>query len=109
MMFSIMLGNVIHDTFTGGRPINYSVEDAAVHLKRSLGTITTLESLDLTFINENKNVPQSSVEFYLYRLIHDQEPNLTAAAIINEMTIYFIAHGANIVVLDSHQHDIMEH
>ena len=68
MMFSIMQGNVIHDTFIGERRINYSVEDAAVHLKHSLGTITTEESFDLTFINKNKNVPQSSVEFCLHRL-----------------------------------------
>lgn len=97
-----MRGNTIHDNLTGGHPINYSVEDAAVHLRPSLGAIKTEDSFDLTFTNENNDVPQSSVGFYLQRLV--QEPKVTAAVIVNEMTICFVAHGANIVVLDSHQH-----
>lgn len=92
----------MHDNLTGGCPINYSVEEAAEHLKHSLGTIKTEDSFDLTFTNENNNVPQSSVGFYLQRLV--QEPRVTAAVIINEMTICFVGNGTDIVVLDSHRH-----
>ena len=44
---------------------------------------------------------QSSAAFYL-RLT--QEANLSAILLITDMTICFVAHGANTVMFDSHLH-----
>ena len=46
------------------------------------------------------DVPQASAAFYLQRLT--QEANLSAILIITDMTIRFVAHGANVVMFDSH-------
>lgn len=46
-------------------------------------------------------MPQSSAAFYLQHLT--QEANLSAI-IVTDMTICFVAHGANIVMFDSHLH-----
>ena len=48
------------------------------------------------------DVPQASAVFYLQRLT--QEANLSAILIIKDMTICFVAYGANIVMFDSHLH-----
>lgn len=51
---------------------------------------------------KNTDVPQSSAAFYLQRLT--LEANLSAILIFTDMTICFVAHGANIVLFDSHLH-----
>ena len=67
-----------------------------------LGQIQIEDLFDITLTSENTDVPQSSAAFYLQRLT--QEANLSAILIITDMTIYFVALGANIVMFDSHLH-----
>ena len=101
-MSCIIQGNSTHDTLTGGRAINFAVDDAVQHLRQNLGQIQMEDSFDITLTSEDINVPQSSAAFYLQRLT--QEANLSAILIITDMTICFVAHGANIVMFDSHLH-----
>jgi len=102
MLSSILNGNKVHDDLTQGQPVNFSVEDAVANLQQRIGPIHLEDSLDLTFINENPNVPQSSVAFFLQRL--SREAKLSAVVIINGMSITLVGHGAEIVLLDSHLH-----
>ena len=102
VMSCIIQGNSTHDTLTGGRAINFAVDDAVQHLRQNLGQIQMEDSFDITLTSEDINVPQSSAAFYLQRLT--QEANLSAILIITDMTICFVAHGANIVMFDSHLH-----
>ena len=101
-MSCIIQGNSIHDTLSGGRPINFAVDDAVHHLRQSLGQIQIERLFDITLTSEDTNIPQSSAAFYLQRLT--QEVNLSAILIITNMTICFVAHGANIVMFDGHLH-----
>ena len=102
MMSCIIQGNAKHDTLTGGRAINFAVDKAVHQVRQSLGQIQIEDSFDITLTCENTDVPQSSAAFYLPRLT--QEANLSAILIITDMTICFVAHGANIVMFDSHLH-----
>ena len=102
VMSCIIQGNSTHDTLTGGRAINFAVDDAVQHLRQNFGQIQMQDSFDITLTSEDINVPQSSAAFYLQRLT--QEANLSAILIITDMTICFVAHGANIVMFDSHLH-----
>ena len=97
-------GNNCHDQITIGRPINFSIQDAAQQLTSSLGNAELEEPFDLTFVCENQQVPQSSLEYYLHRLVHEQ--HLAALVIINDMSISFVGQpgSGNILVLDSHLH-----
>ena len=90
------------DTLTGGRAINFAVDEAVRQLRQSLGEIQIEDLFDIPLTSENTDVPQSSAAFYLQRLT--QEANLSAILIITDMTICFVAHGANIVMFDSHLH-----
>ena len=102
MMSCIVQGNAKHDTLTGGRAINFAGDEAVHQVRQSLGQIQIEDSFDITLTCENTDVPQSSAAFYLQRLT--QEANLSAILIITDMTICFVAHGANIVMFDSHLH-----
>lgn len=102
MVTSILLGNQLHRAATGNNPIHFSIEEALPHLQVHIGEITVEEPLDLTLVSENPAVPQSSVGFYLQRLTN--EPNVSAILIINGMSISFVAHGDQLVMMDSHGH-----
>ena len=75
-MSCIIQGTSTHDILTGGRAINFAVDDAVHHLRQSLGQIQMEDSFDITLTSEDTNVPQSSAAFYLQRLT--QEANLSA-------------------------------
>lgn len=100
----IQTGNDRHDRITGRRPVNFSIQDAAQHLTSSLGNAELEEPFDLTFVCENQQVPQSSLQYYLHRLVHER--NLAALVILNEMSVAFVAQsgGSEILLLDSHLH-----
>ena len=78
------------------------IDEAVRQLRQSLGQIQIEDSFDIISTSENTDVPQSSAPLYLQRLT--QQANLSAILIIIDMTICFIAHGANIVMFDSHLH-----
>ena len=100
---AIQAGNHIHDSITGGRPINFPVDEAIVHLNGSIGQTKIEETLDIGFINENPLVPQSSLSFYLERLANEPS-SLAAIVIVNHMTICFVARDEKLFILDSHLH-----
>lgn len=103
MTSCIRKGNDIHDRVTGGYPIHFSVPEAVVHLSNhSFQGITVENSFDVEFINTNAAVPQSSLAFFLQRVV--QEPNITAIVIISGMSICFVGQGNNIILMDSHLH-----
>jgi len=54
-----------------------------------------------TSVSANRKLP-SQHRFFFQRLT--QEANLPAILIIIDMTICFVAHGANIVMFESHLH-----
>ena len=80
--------------------INFAIDEAVRQLRQSLGQIQIEDSFHNTLTSENTDVPQSSTALYLQRLT--QQANLSAILIITDMTICLIAHGANIVMFDSH-------
>ncbi len=55
-----------------------------------------------TLVSENENVPQSSLHFYLQRLLN--EPNVAALVISSAFTISFVARENKFIVMDSHCH-----
>ena len=61
-----------------------------------------LDSFDLSILNENPVVPQSSLAFYLEQLTKGD--NLAAVVIMNGMTISLVGQNNNIIVMDSHLH-----
>ena len=95
-----LIGNNNHDVVTTSQPINFGVADASHHLANKLGIHTVEESIDVTLVSENENVPQSSLHFYLQRLLN--EPNIAALVIINAFTISFVARENKFIVMDSH-------
>ncbi|RUA05043.1 MAG: hypothetical protein DSY43_05455 [Gammaproteobacteria bacterium] len=97
----ISKGNDIHHNVTGGRPTNFSVSDAVSHLS-SIGNITAEDSFDVDFTCQNTAVPQSSLAFYLQRLV--AEPQLAAVVIINDLSICFLGRVNELLLLDSHLH-----
>ena len=54
------------------------------------------ESIDITFVNENENVLQSSLHYYL-RLL--EERKLTSLVIINDFTISFVGKENDFIVM----------
>ncbi|XP_032234629.2 uncharacterized protein LOC116616695, partial [Nematostella vectensis] len=94
-------GNRVHQQVTGGQAIYFSVQDAAVHLS-SIGTIMVEDSFDVDFVCQNPQVPQSSLRFYLQRLV--REPNIAAIVIINGLSVCFLGRGNEVLLLDSHLH-----
>ena len=91
-MSCIIQGNATNDTLTGGGAINFAVHEAVCQLRQSLGQIQIEDSFDITLTNENTDVPQSSAALNLQKTL------------ITDMTIRFVAHGANIVMFNSHLH-----
>lgn len=100
---AIQAGNHIHDSITGGRPINFPVDEAIVHLNGSIGQTKIEETLDIGFINENPLVPQSSLSFYL-ECLENEPSSLAAIVIVNHMAICFVARDEKLFILDSHLH-----
>ena len=106
MINCITLGNQIYDSITtasGHLSGQYfSVEDAIPFLSNITGNVELEESLDLSIVNENPAVPQSSLAFYLPRLTH--ENNLAGIVIMNGMTISLVGRINQIIIMDSHLH-----
>ena len=80
----------------------FSVEDAIPFLSNITGNVELEESLDLSIVNENPAVPQSSLAFYLPRLTH--ENNLAGIVIMNGMTISLVGRINQIIIMDSDLH-----
>lgn len=97
----ISLGNHIYDSVTTGIGRYFSVQEATPFLTLITGNVQLEDSFDLSILNENPMVPQSSLAFYLERLT--KEDNLAAVLIMNGMTISLIGQN-NIIVMDSHLH-----
>jgi len=70
MMSCIIQGNAKHDTLTGGRAINFAVDEAVHQVRQSLGQIQIEDSFDITLTSENTDVLQSSAALYRQRLTH---------------------------------------
>ena len=98
----IQSGNNCHDRVTGGRAINFTIQDAAHHLGASMVNAQLEEPFDLTFVCENPQLSQSALSYYLQRLTHEQ--HLSALVIISDMSISFVAQSNEIVILDNHTH-----
>jgi len=81
----ISLGNHIYDSVTTGIGRYFSVQEATPFLTLITGNVQLEDSFDLSILNENPMVPQSSLAFYLERLT--KEDNLAAVVIMNGMTI----------------------
>ena len=77
----------------------FSVQEATPFLRLITGNVQVEDSFDLSILNENPMVPQSSLAFYLERLT--KEDNLAAVVI---MTISLVGQNNNIIVMDSHLH-----
>ena len=95
----ISLGNHIHDSVTTGIGRYFSVQEATPFLGPITGNVQLEDSFDLSILNENPMVPQSSQVFYLERLT--KEDNLAAVVIMNGMTISLVGQN-KIIVIDSH-------
>ena len=100
---AIQAGNSVHDSVTGGQPINFSVVDAIRHLNGRIGKPRVVRTLDVGFTNEDPRVPQSSLSFHL-ELLSRETSHIAAMVIVNRMTICFVARGGKLFVLDSHAH-----
>jgi len=98
----ISLGNHIYDSATTGIGRYFSVQEATPFLTLITGNVQLEDSFDLSILNENPMVPQSSLAFYLERLT--KEDNLAAVVIMNGMTISLVGQSNNIIVIDSHLH-----
>lgn len=103
MINSIILGNSTYDSILTAPGQYFSVEDAAPFLTKIADNFDLEESLDLSIINENPTVPQSSLAFYLARLT--QESHLAGIVIMNGMTISIAGRGNKIIIMDSHLHN----
>ena len=77
------------------------MQEATPFLTRITGNVQLEDSFDLSILNENPAVPQSSLAFYLEQLT--KEDNLAAAVITNGMTISLVGQN-NVIVMDSHLH-----
>ena len=64
----ISLGNHIHDSVTTGIGRYFSVQKATPFLGLITGNVQLEDSFDLSILNENPMVPQSSLGFHLERL-----------------------------------------
>ena len=98
----ISLGNHIYDSVTTGIGRYLSVQEATPFLGLITGNVQLEDSFDLSILNENPMVPQSSLEFYLERLT--REDILAAVVIMNGMAINLFGQNNNIIVIDGHLH-----
>ena len=78
----------------------FSVQEATPFLCLTTGNVQLEDSFDLSILNENPMVPQSSLAFYLEQLT--KEDNLAAVVIMNSMTISLVGQNNEIIVMDSH-------
>ena len=103
LLSAIVRGNQLYDAVTQGlgNPF-FSVAAAKSHLTAVLAPVTLEETLDITFTSENPQVPQSSLAFYLQRLVHER--NLAALVIIDGKTVCFVGQNNKVYILDSHPH-----
>ena len=62
------------------------------------GNVQLEDSFDLSILNENPMVPQSSLGFYLEWLTN--EGNLATVVIMNGMTISLVGQNNNIIIID---------
>ena len=98
----ISLGNHIYDSVTTGIGRYFSVQEATPFLTPITGNVQLEDSFDLSILNENPVVAQSSLALYLEQLT--KEDNLTAVVIMNSMTISLVGQNNDIIVIDSHLH-----
>ena len=84
-MNCISLGNHIHDSVTTGIGRYFRVQNATPFLGLITGNVQLEDSFDLSILNENPMVPQSSLGFHLEWLT--KEDNLAAVVFMNGMTI----------------------
>ncbi|XP_031550553.1 uncharacterized protein LOC116287980, partial [Actinia tenebrosa] len=105
LLSAIARGNQVYDNVTQslGNPF-FSVAEANHHLTAVIApvTVTLEESLDLSITSVDPQVSQSSLAFYLQRLV--RERNLAALIIANGMTVCFVGQNNNVYFLDSHPH-----
>ena len=80
----------------------FSVQEATPFLHLITGNVQLQDSFDLSILNENSMVLQTSLVFYLERLT--KEHNVAAVVIMNGMTISLVEQNNNIIVMDSHLH-----
>ena len=66
----------------------------------SLGIVTAEDPLGVELTYQNLDIPQSSLVFYLRRLV--REPQHAAMVIINGMSICFLGRGNEVLLMDSH-------
>ena len=100
-MNCISLGKHIHDSVTTGIGRYFSVQKATPFLGLITCNVQLEDSFDLSILNKNPMVPQSSLGFHLKRLT--KEDNLTAVVIMNGMTISLVGQK-NIIVTDGLLH-----
>ena len=94
----ISLGNHIHDSVTTVIGRYFSVRKATPFLGLNTGNVQLEDSFDLSILNENPMVPQSSLGFYLEWLTN--EGNLATVVIMNGMTISLVGQNNNIIIID---------
>ena len=75
----------------------FSVQKATPFLGLITGNVQLEDSFDLSILNENPMVPQSSLGFYLEWLT--KEGNLATVVIMNGMTISLVGQN-NIIIID---------
>ena len=91
-----------YDSVTTGIGQYFSVQEATLFLRLITGNVRLEDSFNLSILNENPMIPQSSLAFYLEQLT--REENLAAVVIMNGMTISLVGQNDNIIVMDSHLH-----
>ena len=98
----ISLGNHIYDSVTTGIGQYFSVQEETPFLGLIAGNVQLEDSFDLSILNKNPMVPQSSLGFYLEQLT--KEDNLAAVVTMNGMTISLVGQNNSIIVIDGHLH-----
>lgn len=101
MINSMSLRNQIYDHMTQGSGQYFSVDNRVRFPTNVTGNVELEDSPDLSIVNENPAVPQSSLGFYLPRLT--QKDNLTGIVIMNSKTICLVERD-KILMMDSHLH-----
>ena len=94
----ISLANHIYDSATTVIGRYFSVQKATPFLGLITGNVQLEDSFDLSILNENPMVPQSSLRFYLEWLTN--EGNLATVVIMNGMTISLVGQNNNIIIID---------
>ena len=101
----ISLGKHIHDSVTTGIGQYFSIQKATHFLGLITGNVQLEDSFDLSILNENPMVPQSSLGFHLERLT--KEDNLAAVVIMNGMIISLVGQNNNIIVTEGILHGLL--